>query len=148
MLPNNLEHGIGVGSLFEGLAEIGFVQKLGNIRERVEMFLELPLWHQKQHDEIYRLIVQRIEIDSLARTTKRADDFLDQIRAGVGDANAEADTRAHGRLALLHYSGDGIVMLGFDLAGRDEVVDQLVNRLPAVRRLQIGDDLRVRKNVA
>jgi len=44
--------------------------------------------------------------------------------------------------------GNGVVMLGFDLAGFDEIVDQLVNGLPTVCCLQVSDDLLFGQNVA
>jgi len=148
MLANNLQHGFGVGGLFEGGAEFRFVQEFRDVREGVQVFLELTLRDEKEHDEIHRLIIERVEINTLARAAERADDFGDEIRAGVRDANAETDARAHGGFALFDHGGDGVVMLGFDFAGADEVFDQLVDRLPAVSRLQIGDDLLFRKNIA
>ena len=44
------------------------------------MFLELALGNQKQHDELDRLIVKRVEVDALFRAAKRADDLVNQIR--------------------------------------------------------------------
>ena len=61
---NNLEHALCIGSLFQGLAKFGFVQQLGNIGEGMQMLLELALWHQKEHDQVDGLIIQRIEADS------------------------------------------------------------------------------------
>ena len=60
LVPNDLQHGCGVGRLFEGLPELGFVQEFGNIGQGVQMFLELTLRHQEQHHQVNRLIVQRI----------------------------------------------------------------------------------------
>ena len=96
MLLDDFKHGFGVGGLFEGLTKFGFMQELRDICQRVEMFLELTLRNEEEHDEIHRLIVERVEIDTLAGAAERADDFADQVRAGVGDADAEADARAHG----------------------------------------------------
>ena len=148
VLADYFEHGFGVGGLLEGGAKFGFVQELGDVRQRVEMFLKLALRHEEQHDEVHGLIVERIEINAFAGATQGADDFTDEIRAGVGDADAETDAGAHGGFALLDDGGDGVVMLGFNLARADEIFDQLVNGLPAVGSLQIGDDLLFRKNIA
>ena len=144
MLANDLEHGFGIGGLFEGGAEFGFVQEFCDVRERVQVFLKLTLRDEKEHDEIYRLIIERIEIHAFARAAERADDFTDEIRARVRDADAEPDASAHGGFALLDDGGDGVLVLGFDFASADEVLDQFINGLPAVSRLQISDDLLVR----
>ena len=82
------------------------------------------------------------------RTAQRADDFLDQIRGGVRDADAEADAGAHGGLALFDDGGDGVAVAGLDLAGGHQIADQFVNGLPAVGGAQIGDDLLFAQNVA
>ena len=82
------------------------------------------------------------------RAAQRADDFVDQIGRGVRNADAEADAGAHGGFALLDDGGDGVAMLGLDFAGGHEVVDQFINGLPAIGRLQIRDDLLFRQNVA
>ena len=141
MLTNNLEHGFGVGGLFERGAKFGFVQEFGDVRECVEVFLKLTLRDEKEHDEIHGLIVESVEVHALARAAQRADDFGDEVRAGVRDADAEPNAGAHGGFAFFDDGSDGIVMLGFYFAGADEVFDQLIDRLPAVGGLQIGDDL-------
>ena len=143
-----LQHGLGVRRLFEGLAEFRFVQQLGDIGQGVEMLLELALRHQEEHDQVDRLVVQGIEVDAFLRAAQRADHFIDQIRRGVRDADAEADAGAHGGLALLDHRRDGVVMFGLDLAGRHQVVDQLIDRFPAVGRPQVSDDLLFAQNVA
>ena len=143
MLADDLEHGLGVGGVFERLAEFSLVQKLGDVGERVEVFLKLALGNEEKHDEVDRLVVERIELDPALGAAQGADDLGDQIGRGVRNADAKPDARAHGRLALLDDGGDGVFILGLDLAGGHEVVDQLINGLPAVRRLQVRDDLRV-----
>ncbi len=40
---DDLEHCFRVGRLFQGLAEVGFMQELSDIREGMEVLLELPL---------------------------------------------------------------------------------------------------------
>ena len=52
---------VGVGSFFEGFTEIGLVQKFGDIGECVEMFLKLALRNKKKHDELHRLVVERVQ---------------------------------------------------------------------------------------
>ena len=148
MLLDDREHGFAVGRLFQGLAKIGAVEEFGDVGERVEVFLELALRHEEEHDEIDRLIVQGVKVHAFLGSAERADDFVNQVRRGVRDADAESDAGAHRRLALLDDGGDRIVMLGFDLAGHHEVADQLVNGLPAISRLQIREDLVFRQNVA
>ena len=59
------------------------------------MFLKLTLGHEKKHDELHRLVVKRVEVDAFARTAERADDFKNQIRGSVRNADAEADARGH-----------------------------------------------------
>jgi hypothetical protein len=44
----------------------------------------------------YGKVVERVEVDSFARTAEGAHDFMNQIGRGVGDADAETDARAHG----------------------------------------------------
>ena len=102
----------GVGGLFEFLAKFLDVKKLGDVGQGVKMFLELALRHQEKHDQIDRLIVQRVKIDPVGGTAQRADDFLDQIGRGMGNADAETNAGAHGRLALLDHGDDGVAVLG------------------------------------
>ena len=64
MLPDDLEHGLGVGGLFQGLAKIRAMQEFGDVGQGVEMLLKLALRDEKQHDEINRLVVERVEIDA------------------------------------------------------------------------------------
>ena len=141
MLPDDFQHGFAVRGLFEGGAKFGFVEEFGDVRQSVKMFLKLTLRHEKQHDEIHGLIVERIEINAFARAAQGTDNFSDQVRARVRDADAEPNSRAHGRFPLLNHGGDGIVMLGFNFAGGDEIFNQLVDGLPTIGSLQIGDDL-------
>jgi hypothetical protein len=142
VFANRIEHHVGVGRLFERLAEFGFVQELRDVGERVEVFLELSLRHEKEHDELHRLIVECVEVDAFGRAAERADDFKNQIGRGVRDADAEADACGHGCFALLDGGGYGVAVAGLNLAGGHEIADEFVNRFPAVRRFQIGDDLR------
>jgi len=141
VLADDREHAFGVGGGFERLAEFGLVQQLRDVGERVEMLLKLSLRHQEEHDQVHRLVVQRVEVHPGLRTAERPNDLGDQLGGGVRDADAKPDARAHGGLALLYHGGDGVLVLRFDFSGGDEVVDQLVDGQPAVRRLQIGDDL-------
>ena len=64
------------------------------------------------------------------------------------DADAKADARAHGRLAFLNHRRNGLTVFGADLAGGHEVLDQLINRFPAVGGSQVSNDLLSAQNVA
>ena len=108
------------------------MKNLGDVGERVEVFLELTLGNEEKHDEIYRLIIERVEVDPFLRATQCTDDFRDQIGGGVRDADAESDASAHRSLALLDDCGDGLAMLRLDFSGGHEVVDEFINRLPTV----------------
>ena len=129
------------GACASTAAEFGLVQNLREAGEGVEVFLKLTLGDEEKHDEVYRLVVEGVKVDAAAGTAQSADDFGDQIRRGVGDADAEADARAHGGLALFDGRGDGVAILGLDFSGGDQVVDQFVNRFPAGGGLQIREDL-------
>ena len=76
------------------------------------------------------------KLTPLLGAAQRADDLVNQVRRGVRNADAEADAGAHRGLALLDHGGDGLAVLGLDLAGGHQVVDQLVDRFPAVGRAQ------------
>ena len=72
------------------------------LAERVEVFLKLTLGNEEEHDEVDRLIVERVEVDPFLRSPQRADDLVDQIgEAVVRNADAESDAGAHGGFALL-----------------------------------------------
>ena len=60
---DHAQHGFGVGGLFEGLTEFGFVQNLGNVGKSMEVLLKLTLGNEEKHDEIYGLIVEGIKVD-------------------------------------------------------------------------------------
>ena len=48
----------------EHLAELGAVQEFGNVRQRMKVFLKLTLRYEKQHDEVHRLIIERVKVDA------------------------------------------------------------------------------------
>lgn len=145
---DRLQHRFGIGGLFEGLTEFGFVKNLGDVGEGVEVFLKLTLGNEEKHDEVHRLIVERVEVDPFLRAAQRTDDFRDQIGGGVRDADAEPDAGAHGSLALLDNRSDGLAVLRLDFSGGDEIVDEFVNGLPTVSGLQIREDLIFGENVS
>ena len=124
------------------------MKELGNIGQRVEMFLELALRDEEEHHQVDGLIVQGVEIDALLGAAEGADDFVDQVGGGVRDADAEADAGAHGGLALLDDGGDGFAVLGLDFAGGDEIADQFVDGFPAVGRLQFRQNIVGSENIA
>ena len=92
------------------------------------MLLELALRHEEEHDELDGLVVERVEVDARGAASESADDFWDEVGAGVRDADAKADPGAHGILALAHDGGDGLAILGLDLAAVDEEAEEFVNR--------------------
>ena len=105
------------------------------------MFLELSLRDKKQHHKVDRLIIKGIEIYPLLRSAEGTDDFCDQISRGVGDADAETDSGAHRRFALLDDRRDGFAVLRLDLSGAYEISDEFINGFPPVGCLQIWIDL-------
>jgi hypothetical protein len=62
------------------IAGILFTEQLGEIGQRVQMLLELALRHEEQHHQIDRFAVQRVELNSFARTSNRPDHFRVQAR--------------------------------------------------------------------
>jgi hypothetical protein len=62
------------------IAGILFTEQLGEIGQRVQMLLELALRHEEQHHQIDRFAVQRVELNSFARTSNRPDHFRAQSR--------------------------------------------------------------------
>jgi hypothetical protein len=63
-------------------------------------------------------------------------------------SDTEPDSCAHGGLAPLYTLGDGTTVFGLKLAFGHELVDQLINGLPAVFSPQVNDGgLRAQKVV-
>ena len=89
----------------------------------MKMLLKLSLRHKEEHDQIDRLIVQRVEIDALGRAAQCADDFLDQVRRGVGNADAKTYAGAHGGLALFDHGDDGVATFRPNFMSCDQVLD-------------------------
>src|ERR1035441_4015917 len=79
LAPDDLQHGVGVGRLLQGLAKFGFVEELGDIGQGVKVLLKLTLRHEEEHDQLDRLIVQGIEVDACLRAAQGADYFADQV---------------------------------------------------------------------
>src|SRR6266850_5493318 len=94
LIADDLQHFIPIRRLFEGLAKFRLVQELGNISQRVKMFLELALGNQEQHDQVNGLIVQRVEVDALLGPAKRAHHFVDQVRRSMRNPDTEPDAGA------------------------------------------------------
>src|SRR3954469_11228460 len=117
LIADDLEHGGGVGCLFEGLAEFGTVKELGDIGKSVKVLLKLALRHEEEHDKINRLVVERVEIDALLGASQSANDLVNEIGGGMRNANTETNPCAHGGLALFDNRRNSVVMLGLDLAG-------------------------------
>ena len=140
-LDDGAIHGFGVRGLFERFAKIFFMERFGDAGEGVEVFLELSLRHEEEHGEVDRLIIERFEIDPLRGASENSHHVADQIGGGMGNADAEADSGAHGCFAFADDGGDGVAIFGFNFAGGDQVGDQFVNRFPAGGGLEVGDDL-------
>ena len=65
LIPDDLQHRLGIGRLLQRLAKLGFVKKLGDIGQGMEVLLELPLRNQEQHDQVHRLIVLGVKTDAV-----------------------------------------------------------------------------------
>ena len=124
------------------------MKQLGDIGQGMKMLLKLTLWHQKQHDQVDGLIVQRIKIDALLGSAKRTHNLVDEIGRRVRNADTKPDTSAHRGFALLDHRGDGVEIFALDFARRDEVVDKLVDGFPAVVRVHAGNNLLGAENIA
>ena len=74
-------------------------------------FWNWPCGTRKSIDQIDGLIVQGVEIDALAGAAEGADDFGNEVRGSVRDADAETDAGAHGGLALFDDGGNGVAVL-------------------------------------
>ncbi len=144
---DDLEHVLGAGRLFEGLSQIPVMEKLGDVGEGVKVFLKLALGHQEKHDQFDRLVIEGIEIHAAGGTSQSANDFANQIGRGMRDADAKSNARAHGPFALAHDGDDGIAMLRLDLATGNQDIDQFINGLPPVGRLELNDDLLLFKDI-
>ncbi len=148
MVADNLQHGCRVGSLFEGLSEFGAVEEFGDVGEGVKVLLKLALGNEEEHDEIHRLVIERIEINTLFRAAERAHHLVNEISRGVRDADSKANARTHRGFPLFDHGRDGIVMLGLDFARGDEIVDKLIDGFPAIAGVHAGKNLLGAKNIA
>jgi len=118
---DGVEDRLGVGCLFEGLAEFASMKQLGDVRQGVKMLLELTLRHQKERDQLHGLVVQGIEVEPFARAAEGAGDLVDEVGGGVGDADAENRCRLLIEMSrFLHGGGDGLTVLWFDLPSLDQ----------------------------
>jgi hypothetical protein len=145
---DHLEHGSGIRGLLERLAEFGSVKEFGDVGECVEVLLKLALRDEEKHDEIDRLIVEGVELNSFAGAAEGADDFADKIGGGVGNADPETDSGAHRGFSLFDDGSDGVLVFLFDFAGGNEVIDELINDFPAILCLEVGEDLLRAENIA
>lgn len=139
--------GFGIGRGGEGVTEIGVVKVLGDVGQGVEMLLELALGNQEQDHQLDRLIVERLELHAGRRAAEDADDLGDEIGDGVRNTDAEADAGAHRLFALLDDRGDVLAVFGRNSARRHQLFDEFVDRLPAIGRPHLGDDLSRGENV-
>ena len=62
LITDDVEHRFGIRGLLEGLSKFGLMEELGNIRQRMKMFLKLALGHEEKHHQVHRLIIERIKI--------------------------------------------------------------------------------------
>ena len=82
-------------TVLQSIAEILLMEQLGEIGQRVQMLLKLALRHQKQHHQIDWFAVQRVKLNSFARTSNRPDHFTNQIGGRVWYSDAHPDASAH-----------------------------------------------------
>ncbi len=141
-------HGGGIGGVFQGLAQFFTVEEFGDIGEGMEVFLELALGDEEEHDEVDGLVVEGVEVSAVLGSAEGADDFVDEVGGGVGDSDSEPDAGAHRVLAFLDDGGDGVAVFGFNFAALDQLADQLVDGLPPVGGFQVGNNLVRAEDVA
>ena len=65
--------GLRIGRFFEGLPKLSVVKQLGDVRQSMEMLLELPVRNKEQHHEMHRLVVEGLEINPGFGPAKRFD---------------------------------------------------------------------------
>ena len=66
MIPDDLKNCIGVGSLFERLAEIGFMEELGDVGQGMEMFLD-PRILSKSYGRSFLAAIPKCKTEVVAR---------------------------------------------------------------------------------
>ena len=96
------------------------------------MLLHLTLWYKIQEHQIDGLTVQSVELNTFPRTANYSHHFANQIGRGVRNSDALPDSRAHRGFALYDAHRDCFPVLGLDLVNGHQMVDQLINGLPAV----------------
>ena len=148
LIPDDLEHSRGIGSLLQRLAEFGPVEEFGDVGEGMEVFLKLALGNEEKHDQIDGLIVEGVKIDAIFGTAESANDLINEIGRRMGNADAKPDAGAHRGLAFFDHRGDGVVMLAFDFARRDQIIDKFINGFPAVGGVHAGNNLLWAENIA
>jgi hypothetical protein len=136
LLLDDLEHCLGGRSLFKRLAQVGFLQQLGDSGHSMQVLLKFFLRNQKKHDETDGLAVQGIKRDPVFRPSQCDDQLRNQIRRSVRNADAEPDAGAHGLLAFPHRAADGVKVFRLDCAGLRQPSEKFVNRLPTIYRPQ------------
>ena len=82
------------------------MKHLRNIRQRVNMLLELTRRHQKQEHQMDWLTVEGIELNPFSGTPDYRHHFRYQCRGGMGNAYTKSDTCAHRQLTLSDALGD------------------------------------------
>ena len=107
------------------------------------MSLELVLRHHEENDEEDRFAVEGIEGNASGGASERGHDLANLRGGGVRDRDAEADSGAHGFLALTDGLEDGILIGAIDFAGCHEAIDQFLDGLPAFLGGHLGNDLRL-----
>src|SRR5205085_9407027 len=102
--------------LSEFLASTAIVQKFCDRCQRAQMRLKLVLWNDEEHDEFHGRIIERVELDTGARSAERGDDVIDAVRRTMRNGDAETDAGAHRLLALFQRTGIAVAIFGFDFA--------------------------------
>src|SRR5688572_21622170 len=102
------------------------MEQFGDLGKSMKVLLELPLRHQKQHDQCDRLVVKRVKIDAFLRAPESTHDIVNEVCRSVREPNAEPNSRAHRGFALFYDSNDGVAMLGLNLACRHQVPNEFI----------------------
>jgi len=122
----------------KAVAKFPFMNQFRNVRENIEVLLKLARRYQKEEDQMNRLAIERLKLNSCSRAPSHGHHFRQQFRGGVGNGHAKSDSCGHCRFALSHPLRDGFPVLGGNIAVGDEVTHQLFNGLPAVFRPQVN----------
>ncbi len=95
----------------------------------------------EEDDEMDRGVIECLEVDADFRPAEDGDHVIEMVRERVGNRDAGANTGADLLFASFESSEHFIVLGSRKLAGGDEMLDQLRDRRPVLRRLHVEEDL-------